>query len=214
MENKDYKLIFVKGEYYLAVEGKPEPGETYLGFATGLRGCGRGFFVSHHDNSNKSKLSAICTGTHRIIASTVEIEGVKYFLDKEQVETAVSDYIPLESEIIRRNQLEAEKAAGAYAKKHPSWDEFVTKRSFMKGYDFVDTDKLYTEGDIEKAIEFGRSLGRSNDNLFLKDKEETERFMENLLKEKVVLFVEILTSASEKYIYIDKIKLPISDNEK
>lgn len=44
MKEKEIKLIYLKGDYYLIQEGNPKPGEYYIGFAVGLRGVGRGFF--------------------------------------------------------------------------------------------------------------------------------------------------------------------------
>lgn len=211
MKRKDLKLIFLKGEYYLIQEGNPKPGDWYIGFAHGIKGIGKGFYLKHYkDNSPASKLSAICSGNHKIIASTAEISGVEHLLDRGQVEDHIAHYIPLESEIKGRETLKAKIAAVNFASKKdkvgtPLYEGKL--EAFMAGYKFVDSDKEFTYGDMLKAIEFGRQLPPLKYETGGEYSEEIAFFIDDLYKEKVVLHVKDIIN-HQKYIYIDSFKIP------
>ena len=206
------KLIFLEGEYYLIQEGNPKLGDWYIGFAHGIKGVGKGFYLKHYKDSNPaSKLSAISSGNHKILASTAIIEGVEYLLDREQVEDQIVHYIPLKSEIKGRETLKAKIAAVDFASKNHKVETPLYKgklEGFMAGYKFADSDKEFTYGDMLKAIEFGRQLPPLKYEMGGEYNEEIDFFIDSLYKEKVVLYVRDIIK-NQKYIYIDSFKMPV-----
>jgi hypothetical protein len=49
---------------------KPKDGDYGLGFALGIKGVGRGYYVFKQDGTNVGKLNAICNGSKKIILTT------------------------------------------------------------------------------------------------------------------------------------------------
>ena len=55
---------------YFTTDEKILPGDYGMGFATGIKGIGKGHFIFKHDDTPKARLGAICVGARKIVATT------------------------------------------------------------------------------------------------------------------------------------------------
>lgn len=75
---------------YCVIDQKPQIGDWAIGYAVGFKGVGAGHFLFHHDGSAKSRLSALCTGTKKVIA-TSDPDVSKFVFETTQ---NINDLIP------------------------------------------------------------------------------------------------------------------------
>jgi len=78
-------LFRVKQGYVITTDDKIEIGDYGVGFAVGISGVGRGWYLFKNDGTPKGKLNAICENTKRVIYSSFELENIPIF--------NISDYI-------------------------------------------------------------------------------------------------------------------------
>jgi hypothetical protein len=64
----EYKIIQIE-KYLIAIEeSKITEGDYGLGFAEGIKGYGRGYFLFFHDGSNRAKINTIAENTYKVVA--------------------------------------------------------------------------------------------------------------------------------------------------
>lgn len=83
-----HKIIQIE-KYLLAIEeSKINEGGYGLGFAEGINGRGRGYFLFFHDGSNRAKVNTIAENTYKVVAhlplgDSEILEGVDFLPDLE-----------------------------------------------------------------------------------------------------------------------------------
>jgi hypothetical protein len=134
------KHDIIKTDNYLLVVSDEEikEGDNGVGFATGINGKGRGYFIFKQDGTSVGKLNSICVGSKKITAHLP--------LNNSRILEGVDLLPPLEDDV--------DKLSADYT------EEWCSKRkvdvyihdAFKAGYNKAKEKYKYTEEDLRKVL--------------------------------------------------------------
>ena len=139
----------IKTDDYLLVISDEEIKEedNGVGFATGIHGKGRGYFIFKQDGTSIGKLNSICVGSKKIIAHLP--------LNNSRILEGVDLLPPLEDDVEKLALINAQTPIKEHREQDISteiWISGARQLGFKEGYNKAKEKYKYTEEDLRKVL--------------------------------------------------------------